>query len=51
MVAGYQARYLLDVLGACKGSVQIHWHDSVTPCRILDTENPEAVFVLMPMRL
>lgn len=51
IAVGYQARYLLDIISACKGSVQIHWYDANTPCRILDTENPDALFVLMPIRI
>jgi DNA polymerase-3 subunit beta len=51
IAVGYQSRYLLDIIGAMQGSVMFQWSDSNSPCRILDTENPDALFVLMPMRI
>ncbi len=50
--AGYNYRYIQDVLGAVDGDeVSIEIIDTLSPTLIRDTTREEALFVVMPMRL
>jgi DNA polymerase-3 subunit beta len=50
--AGYNYKYLLDVLGAIDGEeVAIEIIDTLSPTLVRDTESDDALFVVMPMRL
>lgn len=50
--AGYNYKYLLDVLGVLDGNeVSIEIIDTLSPTLVRDTHNDEALFVVMPMRL
>jgi DNA polymerase-3 subunit beta len=52
--AGYQGRYLLATLAAMKGNPVFKWssdHVAGAPVLILDDANPEALFVMMPVRV
>ncbi len=49
---GFNAKYLLDVTGQIEGR-DIHFHlaDPAAPALVKDTEDPGALFVLMPLRV
>ena len=50
--AGYNYKYLLEVLGAVDGDeVSIEIIDTLSPTLVRDTQRDEALFVVMPMRL
>lgn len=50
--AGYNYKYLLDVLGAIDGDeVAIEIIDTLSPTLVRDTQSDDALFVVMPMRL
>ena len=50
--AGYNYKYLLDVLGALDGTdVSLEIIDTLSPTLVRDSETAEALFVVMPMRL
>jgi DNA polymerase-3 subunit beta len=50
--AGFNARYLQDVLGALKGDeVALELAHPLAPCLVRDPASEDAFFVVMPMRL
>jgi DNA polymerase-3 subunit beta len=50
--AGYNYKYLLDVLGAIDGEeVAVEIIDTLSPTLVRDTNSDDALFVVMPMRL
>lgn len=50
--AGYNYRYLLDVLGALDSDdVSLEIIDTLSPTLVRDTASDDALFVVMPMRL
>ncbi|MFU8803553.1 MAG: DNA polymerase III subunit beta [Bradymonadaceae bacterium] len=50
--AGYNYRYLLDVLGAIDGDeVSVEIIDTLSPTLVRDVERDELLYVVMPMRL
>lgn len=50
--AGYNYKYLLDVLGVVDGSeVSLEIVDTLSPTLVRDTTSDEVLFVVMPMRL
>lgn len=52
LAVGFNYRYLLDVLGAIEGGViQFEINDQFSPGVIRSEEDPNAVFVIMPMRI
>ncbi len=49
---GFNARYLLDILGQIEGdNVEVHLADAAAPTLIREGENAPALYVLMPMRV
>jgi DNA polymerase III subunit beta len=49
---GFNARYLLDVLGATRGDeVQFEFKDALSPCLIREPEDKDYLCVVMPMRV
>jgi DNA polymerase-3 subunit beta len=49
---GFNARYLLDILGQIEGdSVEIHLADAAAPTLIRENDKAPALYVLMPMRV
>ena len=49
---GFNARYLLDILGEIQGdSVELHLSDASAPTLIRENDKSEALYVLMPMRV
>ena len=49
---GFNFRYLLDILSQIKGgTVQLLMNDSISPVILKDTTDPNALYVLMPMRV
>ncbi|MBB5987335.1 DNA polymerase III subunit beta [Sphingobium lignivorans] len=49
---GFNARYLLDILGQIEGdSVEVHLADAAAPTLIRENEKAQALYVLMPMRV
>ena len=49
---GFNFRYLLDILAQIKGAeVQMLFEDSVSPVILQDTNDPDSLYVLMPMRV
>ncbi|MCG2839658.1 DNA polymerase III subunit beta [Sandaracinobacter sp. RS1-74] len=49
---GFNSRYLLDILGQVEGDlVEVHMADAAAPTLIRETEDSEALYVLMPMRV
>ena len=49
---GFNYRYLLDILGQIKGqNVKIGFQDGISPVTLQDTDDSDALFVLMPMRV
>ena len=52
LAVGFNYRYLLDVLGAIDGGViRFEINDQFSPGVIRSDEDPNAVFVIMPMRI
>lgn len=52
LVIGFNFRYLLDVLGAITGDeVRFEINDQFSPGVIRSDEDPDATFVIMPMRI
>ena len=52
MEIGFNARYLLDVAGQIEGeSVQFEFADSGSPTLVRDENDPNAIYVLMPLRV
>ena len=49
---GFNARYLLDILGQIEGdSVEVHLADSAAPTLLRENDKSSALYVLMPMRV
>jgi len=49
---GFNARYLLDILGEIKGDlVELHLADAAAPTLIRENDKANALYVLMPMRV
>jgi DNA polymerase-3 subunit beta len=49
---GFNARYLLDALGAARSKeIQLGFQDEMSPVQIQPIEDPEALAIVMPMRL
>jgi DNA polymerase-3 subunit beta len=52
ITAGFNVRYLQDILGVVSGStVRLEMAHPLAPCLVRDPDNEEAFFVVMPMRL
>ena len=49
---GFNARYLLDILGEIEGdTVEVHLADAAAPTLLRENEKSNALYVLMPMRV
>ena len=49
---GFNARYMLDVASQIQGDeAQFHFADSASPALVTDLKDPDALFVLMPLRV
>jgi DNA polymerase-3 subunit beta len=49
---GFNARYLLDILGQIEGdTVEVHLADAAAPTLLRENDNAQALYVLMPMRV
>jgi len=49
---GFNARYLLDILGQMEGdSVEMHLADAAAPTLLRENDKASALYVLMPMRV
>ncbi len=49
---GFNARYLLDILGQIDGdTVEVHLNDAAAPTLIRENDTASALYVLMPMRV
>jgi DNA polymerase-3 subunit beta len=49
---GFNARYLLDILGQVEGdTVEVHLADAAAPTLIRENDKATALYVLMPMRV
>ena len=49
---GFNARYLLDILGQLEGDeIEVHLADAAAPTLIRESEKATALYVLMPMRV
>jgi len=49
---GFNARYLLDILGQIEGdTVEVHLADAASPTLIRENDKAPALYVLMPMRV
>ena len=49
---GFNARYLLDILGQIEGDmVEVHLADAAAPTLIRENDKAQALYVLMPMRV
>lgn len=49
---GFNARYLLDILGQIEGdSVEVHLADAAAPTLLRENDKSSALYVLMPMRV
>jgi DNA polymerase-3 subunit beta len=49
---GFNARYLLDILGQIDGdSVEVHLADAAAPTLLRENDKSSALYVLMPMRV
>ncbi len=49
---GFNARYLLDILGQIEGdSVEVHLADAAAPPLLRENDKSNALYVLMPMRV
>jgi len=52
MEIGFNARYLLDILGQIEGdAVEVHLADAAAPTLIRENDRSPALYVLMPMRV
>ena len=52
MEIGFNARYLLDILGQIDGEqVEVHLADAAAPTLIRESDHAAALYVLMPMRV
>ncbi len=49
---GFNARYLLDILGEIDGdTVEVHLADAAAPTLLRENDQSNALYVLMPMRV
>ncbi len=49
---GFNARYLMDILGQIEGdSVEVHLADAAAPTLLRENDKSNALYVLMPMRV
>jgi DNA polymerase-3 subunit beta len=49
---GFNARYLLDILGQIEGDVmEVHLADAAAPTLLRENDKAPALYVLMPMRV
>ena len=49
---GFNARYLLDILGQIDGDiVEVHLADAAAPTLLRENDKSPALYVLMPMRV
>jgi DNA polymerase-3 subunit beta len=48
---GFQARYLTDITAQIGDSVEFLFADGAAPTIVKDAAKPEALYVLMPMRV
>ena len=49
---GFNARYLMDILGEIEGDVvELHLADASAPTLIRENDKAPALYVLMPMRV
>ena len=49
---GFNARYLLDILGQIEGdTVEVHLADAAAPTLLRENDKAPALYVLMPMRV
>ncbi len=49
---GFNARYLLDILGEIDGdTVEVHLADAAAPTLLRENDKSNALYVLMPMRV
>ena len=49
---GFNARYLLDILGQIDGdTVEVHLADAAAPTLLRENDKSTALYVLMPMRV
>ncbi|HJQ16777.1 MAG TPA: DNA polymerase III subunit beta [Allosphingosinicella sp.] len=49
---GFNARYLLDILGQMEGdSIEVHLADAAAPTLLRENDKAAALYVLMPMRV
>ena len=49
---GFNARYLLDILGEIDGdTVEVHLADAAAPTLLRENDRSDALYVLMPMRV
>jgi DNA polymerase-3 subunit beta len=49
---GFNARYLLDILGQVEGDmIEMHLADAAAPTLLRENDKAAALYVLMPMRV
>ncbi len=49
---GFNARYLMDILGQIEGnSIEVHLADAAAPTLLRESDSSDALYVLMPMRV
>jgi DNA polymerase-3 subunit beta len=49
---GFNAKYLLDILGEIDGDVvEVHLADAAAPTLLRENDKSNALYVLMPMRV
>jgi DNA polymerase-3 subunit beta len=48
---GFQARYLTDITDQVGEKLEFRFADGAAPTIVTDTARPEALYVLMPMRV
>jgi DNA polymerase-3 subunit beta len=48
---GFQARYLADITDLVQDKLEFLFADGAAPTIVRDASRPEALFVLMPMRV
>ena len=48
---GFQARYLADITEQIGDKVEFRFSDGSAPTVVMDAARPEALYVLMPMRV
>jgi DNA polymerase-3 subunit beta len=52
IAVGFNARYLLDVLGVCHAKeVELGLQDEMSPMQLQPTDDPDTLAIIMPMRL